>query len=192
MLLDEFFALRKADKAERKQLLSKLDRMGDQLLSLNESSQVQEEVIARLKKMIADFQKQNQLLQKENAALKEQKSLSDKNRFGRKSHKISSEKAVNYLNNFGNQIFAYLKGGRYSIDNSIAERFIRPLAGERKNSWLFGSNRMAHVSAALSICRANSIAALSYLKKFFREVVKGRRDYENLLPMTIGISTNKL
>ena len=28
--------------------------------------------------------------------------------------------------------------------------------------------------------------------EFFREVVKGRRDYENLLPMTIGINTNKL
>lgn len=105
------------------------------------------------------------------------------------------EKAVNYLNNFWNQIFTYLKDGRYSIDNSIAERFIRPLAGERKNSLFFGSNRMAHVSAAyhtlISTCRANGIAALAYLKRFFREVVKGRRDYENLLPMTIGISTNK-
>lgn len=38
--------------------------------------------------------------------------------------------------------------GRYSIDNSLAERFIRPLAGERKNSIFFGSNRMAEVSAA--------------------------------------------
>lgn len=44
----------------------------------------------------------------------------------------------------------------------------------------------------LSTCRANGISALAYLKKFFREVVKGRRDYENLLPMTIGINTNKL
>jgi len=44
----------------------------------------------------------------------------------------------------------------------------------------------------LSTCRANGISALAYLKKFFREVVNGRRDYENLLPMTIGISTNKL
>ena len=44
----------------------------------------------------------------------------------------------------------------------------------------------------LSICWANGISALAYLKKFFREVVKGRRDYENLLPMTIGINTNKL
>ena len=106
------------------------------------------------------------------------------------------EKAVNYLKNFWNQIFAYLKDGRYSIDNTIAERFIRPLAGERKNSLFFGSNRMANVSAAyhtlISTCRANGISALAYLKNFFREVVKGRRDYENLLPMTIGINTNKL
>lgn len=105
------------------------------------------------------------------------------------------EKAVNYLKNFWNQLFAYLKDGRYSIDNTIAERFIRPLAGERKNSLFFGSNRMANVSAAyhtlISTCRANGISALAYLKKFFREVVKGRRDYENLLPMTIGINTNK-
>ena len=106
------------------------------------------------------------------------------------------EKAVNYLKNFWNQIFTYLKDGRYSIDNTIAERFIRPLAGERKNSLFFGSNRMANVSAAyhtlISTCRANGISALAYLKNFFREVVKGRRDYENLLPMTIGINTNKL
>ena len=88
------------------------------------------------------------------------------------------------------------KDGRYSIDNSIAERFIRPLAGERKNSLFFGSNRMANVSAAyhtlISTCRANGISALAYLKKLFCEVVKGRSDYENLLPMTIGICTNKL
>lgn len=106
------------------------------------------------------------------------------------------EKAVNYLKKFWNQIFAYLKDGRYSIDNSIAERFIRPLAGERKNSLFFGSNRMANVSAAyhtlISTCRANGISALAYLKKLFCEVVKGRSDYENLLPMTIGSCTNKL
>lgn len=34
-------------------------------------------------------------------------------------------------------------------------------------------------------CRVNSSTTLFYLKKFFREVVKGCRDYENLLPMTI-------
>ena len=106
------------------------------------------------------------------------------------------EKAVNYLKKFWNRLFNYLNDGRYSIDNSIAERFIRPLAGERKNSLFFGSSRMANVSAAyhtlISTCRMNGIPALDYLKKFFREIVNGRRDYENLLPMTIGISTNNI
>lgn len=37
----------------------------------------------------------------------------------------------------------------------------------------------------------NGLSALEYLKKFFHEIVKGRKDYENLLPMIIGINTNK-
>ena len=105
------------------------------------------------------------------------------------------DKAVNYLQVFWKQLFAYLNDGRYDIDNSIAERFIRPLAGERKNSLFFVGSRMANVSAAyhtlLSTCRMNGLSALEYLKKFFHEIVKGRNDYENLLPMTIGINTNK-
>lgn len=31
----------------------------------------------------------------------------------------------------------------------------------------------------------NGLSVLEYLKKFSHEVVNGRRDYENLLPMTI-------
>lgn len=42
----------------------------------------------------------------------------------------------------------------------------------------------------LSTCRMNGLSALEYLKKFFREVVNGCRDDENLLPMTIGLTTN--
>ena len=90
---------------------------------------------------------------------------------------------------------AYLNDSRYDIDNSIAERLFRPLEGKRKNSLFFAGSRMANVSAAyhtlLSTCRMNGLSALEYLKKFFREVVNSRRDYENLLPMTIGLNTNK-
>lgn len=99
-------------------------------------------------------------------------------------------KAVNYLNKFWNQLFAYLQNGRYDIDNSIAEQSIRPLAGERKNSLFYGSHKMANVSAIyhtlISTCRMCKVSALEYLKKFFQAIVKGRRDYENLLPMTIA------
>ena len=52
MLLDELFSLRKADKAEREQLLAKLDRMTEQLLSLNESSQAQTRMINELRQML--------------------------------------------------------------------------------------------------------------------------------------------
>lgn len=38
----------------------------------------------------------------------------------------------------------------------------------------------------------NGISALNYLKIFIHEIVTERRDYENLLPMTIEINTNKL
>ena len=92
-------------------------------------------------------------------------------------------------------LFSYLSDGRYDIDNSIAERFIRQLTGKRKSSLFFVGSCMANVSAAyhtlLSTCRMNGLSALEYLKKFFHEIVKGRKDYENLLPMTIGINTNK-
>ncbi len=60
----------------------------------------------------------------------------------------------------------------------------------------FSCNRMANVSAfcntLISIFRTSSISFLSYLKKFFCEVLKGHKDYENLMPMTIGINTDKL
>jgi len=105
------------------------------------------------------------------------------------------EKALRYLNTFWTQLFAYTHDGSYTIDNSIAERFIRPLAGERKNSLFFGSGKMACVSAAyhtiISTCKMQGIHVLKYLKEFFKQIVLGRTDYENLLPMTIGINNNK-
>ena len=51
------------------------------------------------------------------------------------------EKALSYLNSFWTQFFAYTNDGCYTIDNSIAERFIRPLSGERKNSCSLGVAR---------------------------------------------------
>ena len=106
------------------------------------------------------------------------------------------EKAVNYLDHFWNQVFLYRKDGNYTIDNSLAERCIRPLANERKNSLFFGSDKMARVSAAyhsiVSTCKLQGYSILEYLKKFFAEIVSGNHDYGKLMPSTIGISANKL
>lgn len=57
----------------------------------------------------------------------------------------------------------------------------------RLNDHSMSLSRVANVSVAyhtlISTCRMNGMPALDYLKKFFREIVKGRRDYENLLPI---------
>ena len=41
------------------------------------------------------------------------------------------------------------------INNSLAERFICSLAGERKNSLFFASSRMANISAAYHTLRCS-------------------------------------
>ena len=92
MLLDELFALRKADKEERDRLLEKLDRMTEQLMNLNESSQRLLKQNEEQQKIIFDLNELVEKLQKENAALKEQKKQDRKNLYGTKSQKISRKK----------------------------------------------------------------------------------------------------
>ena len=340
MLLDELFALRKADKEREAKLLEKLDRMTEQLMNLNESSQRLLKQNEEQQKIIFDLNELVEKLQKENAALKEQKKQGRKNLYGSKSQKISRKKKeeapsheenkddfdgtsghsfvsasdedtlsqapkkkeerpyrkgisykcmkadksvchdsdfsrlpkdaviiktfykysyqqISYILEHKYQVIRYKQSNGYNvymyIDKELVDTehlccmaharakfvyayeqgddpdakylidcfgelyrledtyklsglsaqeitrcrhcFIRPLAGERKNSLFFVGSRMADVSAAyhtlLSICRMNGLFALEYLKKFFHEIVKGRKDYENILPMTIGINTNK-
>lgn len=96
------------------------------------------------------------------------------------------DKALNYLFTYWKQLTAWRKDGRYDIDNTLAERYIRPLSGERKNSLFFGSQKMAIVSATfhtlLATCHARGVSRLKYLKVFYQSLVKRRTDYENMLP----------
>jgi hypothetical protein len=100
-------------------------------------------------------------------------------------------KALNYLKSFWNQLILYVKDGRYSIDNSLAERTLRPMTVERKNSLTFGSHNGAEVSVIyhtfIETCKMCGVSTLEYFKEFFKAIMQGRTDYENMLPMTIGI-----
>lgn len=102
------------------------------------------------------------------------------------------EVAIRYLNTFWIHLFAYLNDGAYSIDNSIAERFIHPLSGKRKNSLFLGIDKMPRVSVAyhtiISTCKMQSVSVFRYFKKLFSEIIKGRKDYENFLPLNISLS----
>lgn len=102
-------------------------------------------------------------------------------------------KSVNYMETFWKQLFLYLKDGRYTIDNLAAERAIRPLAVERNNSMFFCSHMGAETSVLyhtiIATCKKQGYKVLDYLKEFFKQIIQGRCDYENLMPATIGIRT---
>ena len=100
-------------------------------------------------------------------------------------------KALNYMNTFWEQLFRYRNDGNYSIDNSLAERCIRPMALERKNSLFFCSTEGAKTSAIfhtiIETCKQLGVSAREYIKKFLDEVSSGRSDWENLTPSKLSI-----
>lgn len=100
-------------------------------------------------------------------------------------------KALRYLNKFWDNLFKYVTDGRYSIDNLEAERCIRPITVERKNSMFFCSHKGAETSSIyhtiIETCKKQGYSAQEYFEEFFTQIIKGRRDYENLIPATIGI-----
>ena len=100
-------------------------------------------------------------------------------------------KALNYMNTFWEQLFRYRNDGNYSIDNSLAERCIRPMALERKNSLFFCSTEGAKASAIfhtiIETCKQLGVSAREYIKKFLDEVSSGRSDWENLTPSRLAI-----
>ena len=76
-------------------------------------------------------------------------------------------KAMFYTHNNWDVLTAYVKDGKLSIDNNVAENAIRPFALGRKN-WLFcGNEKGAKASAIMysivETCRANKIKPEDYV-----------------------------
>lgn len=98
--------------------------------------------------------------------------------------------ALNYLKNAWTPVMAYRNDGRYCIDNSIAERSIRPLTIERKNKMAFGSHKGAETSTAyhtfVSTCKMGALSFRQFLKNYLTAFMEGRTDFENLTPAILG------
>ena len=101
-------------------------------------------------------------------------------------------KALNYLKSFWNQLILYLKDGRYSIDNSLAERTLRPMTVERKNSLTFGSHDGAEVSVIyhtfIETCKMCGVSTLEYFKEFFKAIMQERTDERSLSRTKFNLS----
>lgn len=102
-------------------------------------------------------------------------------------------RALNYLHKYWKQLFAYRNDGEYTIDNMAAERAIRPMTVQRKNSLFFGSTKGAIRSAIyntfIETCKQAKISFQQFFCRYLEELKKGRTDYENLLPMTICLKS---
>ena len=87
-------------------------------------------------------------------------------------------KALNYLKNFWNQIFAYRNDGEYSIDNMAAERAIRPITVQRKNSLFFGSVKGIQNSAIyntfIETCKQAGVSFRDYFLQAAQRIKKGK------------------
>ena len=100
--------------------------------------------------------------------------------------------ALNYLDKFWNNIFAYTKDGSYPIDNNIAERTIRHLTTQRNSILHFGSDEGAEMAATyhsiISTVKLQGRSAWEYLGKFFTKIFNGCMDFVSLRPDKIGLA----
>ena len=103
------------------------------------------------------------------------------------------QKALNYLDTFWTNIFAYTKDGSYPIDNNAAERAVRPLTTQRNNMLHFGSDEGAKMAATyhsiISTVKMQGRSAWEYLGNFFVNIFNGCRDFFSLRPDNIGLAT---
>ena len=91
------------------------------------------------------------------------------------------QKALNYLDTFGANIFTYIKDGSYPIDDNAAERAVRPLTTQRNNMLHFGSDEGAKMAATyhsiISTVKLQGRSAWDYLGKIFVNIFNGCRDF---------------
>jgi transposase len=94
--------------------------------------------------------------------------------------------AIAYARNLWPTLSRYLNDARFTIDNNVAERAVRPLALGRKN-WLFvgGDGGLATASVLMSLCAGAQRHRLNpwrYLTDLLNELAGKPADVNHLLP----------
>ena len=100
--------------------------------------------------------------------------------------------ALNYLNRFWKEIFAYLDDGELPIDNNLAERTIRKLTTQRNNSLHYGSDAGAEMAATyhsvIGTVKLHGSSVWNFIGTFFKNIFNGCRDYINMVPDKITLA----
>ena len=100
--------------------------------------------------------------------------------------------ALNYLNHFWDELFAYLDDGELPIDNNLAERCIRKITTQRNSMLHFGSNEGVEMAATyhsiITTVKLHGKSAWSFLGTFFKKIFNGCRDFACLTPRNIEMA----
>ena len=103
--------------------------------------------------------------------------------------------ALNYLNRFWTEIFAYLDDGELPIDNNLAERTIRKLTTWRNNSFHYGSDAGAEMAATyhsvIGTVKLHGSSIWNFIGTFFKNIFNGCRDYVNMVPDKITLAASQ-
>ena len=103
--------------------------------------------------------------------------------------------ALNYLNRFWKEIFAYLDDGELPIDNNLAERTIRKLTTGRNNSLHYGSDAGAEMAATyhsvIGTVKLHGCSIWNFIGTFFKNIFNGCRDYVNMVPDKITLASRQ-
>ncbi len=103
--------------------------------------------------------------------------------------------ALNYLNRFWKEIFAYLDDGELPIDNNLAERTIRKLTTQRNNSLHYDSDSGAEMAATyhsvIGTVKLHGGSIWNFIGTFFKNIFNGCRDYVNMVPDKITLATSQ-
>ena len=103
--------------------------------------------------------------------------------------------ALNYLNRFWTEIFAYLDDGELPIDNNLAERTIRKLTTQRNNSLHYGSDAGAEMVATyhsvIGTVKLHGSSIWNFIGTFFKNIFNGCRDYVNMVPDKITLAASQ-
>ncbi|MBT9853026.1 IS66 family transposase, partial [Phocaeicola vulgatus] len=85
------------------------------------------------------------------------------------------KEALNYLNRFWKEIFAYLDDGELPIDNNLAER----------------TEMAATYHSVIGTVKLHGSSIWNFIGTFFKNIFNGCRDYVNMVPDKITLATSQ-
>lgn len=97
----------------------------------------------------------------------------------------SLRRALNYMKRGWENLIRYREDGDYSIDNSIAERAVRPYTVFRNGTMFHGSERGVENTtffySLIETGKARGLNVKNYLVSMIREMLHGNADYKGIL-----------